>query len=286
MNIGKRFLLGTYYHASRPLRFFTRRIMQAKSPAIVIVYHRIADDCANNWTTSKETFEREIHWLKKNCDLVSLEEAQNRLQRPIPNKPCVAVTFDDGYDENCAFAIPLLVQERVPTTYFVAVQQVLEGTPFEHDVLMGNAFTPNTPEQIRNMARDGIEIALHSRTHADFGKLTSRETIHDEIVSARDDLSNATGETARYFSFPFGQHENLSVQAFQVAKEAGFEGVCSAYGGYNYPGQDPFYLQRCGVDGPFVRMLNWVTLDPLASVRKKRYLVPLLAAIRRREVAV
>ena len=68
--------------------------------------------------------------------------------------------------------------------------------------------------------------------------------------------------TVRYFAFPYGQHENLSAAAFRMAFDAGYAGVCSAYGGYNFPGDDPFHLRRFHADEEFIRFVNWMTVDP------------------------
>jgi peptidoglycan/xylan/chitin deacetylase (PgdA/CDA1 family) len=130
---------------------------------------------------------------------------------------------------------------------------------------MGNRFAPNTLAELREMARQGIEIGAHTRTHADLGSTFDPAVLHDELVAARDDLQAALGHRVRYFAFPFGRHENLSARAIHLAREAGFAGVCSAYGGYNYPGDDAFHLQRCGVDGPLIRLKNWSTIDPLRN---------------------
>ena len=59
--------------------------------------------------------------------------------------------------------------------------------------------------------------------------------------AANGNSKTSLGSDVRYFAFPYGQHENLSAAAFRVAFEAGYEGVCSAYGGYNFPGDDPFH---------------------------------------------
>ena len=75
----------------------------------------------------------------------------------------------------------------------------------------------------------------------------------------------------RYFAFPFGQHKNLNPNAFALAKESGFEGVCSAYGGYNFAGDDPFHLQRIHVDNDLIRLKNWVTVDARKLAMVKRY---------------
>ena len=42
----------------------------------------------------------------------------------------------------------------------------------------------------------------------------------------------------------------------------GYAGVCSAYGGFNFPGDDPFHLQRIHADDDLIRLKNWVTVDP------------------------
>jgi hypothetical protein len=75
-------------------------------------------------------------------------------------------------------------------------------------------------------------------------------------------LEDALDVPVRYFAFPYGQHKNLTTTAFRVAYEAGFAGVCSAYGGYNFPGDDPFHLRRFHADEEFIRFINWMTLDP------------------------
>ena len=60
-------------------------------------------------------------------------------------------------------------------------------------------------------------------------------------------------------------------KAFRPAREAGYAGVGSAYGGYNFPGHDAFHLQRIGGEGPTVRLKNWLTLDPLKQRRIRRF---------------
>jgi peptidoglycan/xylan/chitin deacetylase (PgdA/CDA1 family) len=90
--------------------------------------------------------------------------------------------------------------------------------------------------------------------------------LHYEVVTAKEALEEALDRRVRYFAFPYGQHANLSPAAFALANEAGYAGVCSAYGGFNFPGDDPFHLQRIAVDNNMIGLKNWVTMDP----RKRR----------------
>ena len=66
-------------------------------------------------------------------------------------------------------------------------------------------------------------------------------------------------------------HQNLNRRAFQLAYEAGFAGVCSAYGGDHVPGDDAFHLQRFHADPEFTRFRNWLTCDRRKLNNVKRF---------------
>jgi peptidoglycan/xylan/chitin deacetylase (PgdA/CDA1 family) len=203
--------------------------------------------------------------------LVSLQEAQRRIRSGWNQRACISITFDDGYADNCHFALPLLIQERIPCTYFVATRPVLEQVPFDHDIAIGKPLPPNCVEELRWLAKAGVEIGVHSRTHADLGSVTCSQRLFDEVVRPREELENALGQPVRYFAFPFGQHENLAAEAFQLAMAAGYAGVCSAYGGYNLVGDDDFHLQRRGAGRSLLAIKNWVTVDPFRNRRIGRF---------------
>ena len=73
--------------------------------------------------------------------------------------------------------------------------------------------------------------------------------------------SGQSGKPIRYFAFPYGLHANLNAEAFRLARRAGYQGACSAYGGYNWPGDDHFHLQRIHADPEMLRLKNWLTSD-------------------------
>ncbi len=269
----KQLLIGPYYAATTPWRAIRncQDARNGRSPAMVVYYHRIADDHANSWTVSNREFRRHITWLRKHFDLIGLDAVRRRLMSDAPHRPSVSITFDDGYAENCEQALPWLIQNKIPCTYFVTTQNAQTGEPYPHDIKMGNRFAPNTLEQLRQLSAAGIEIGAHSRTHADLGAIENRDILEDEVITATDELAQAVGQRIRFFAFPFGMKTNLQPAAFEMAREAGLDAVCSAYGGYNRPGDDPFHLQRFGGEGPLIRLKNWTTVDPLKERRIKRY---------------
>jgi peptidoglycan/xylan/chitin deacetylase (PgdA/CDA1 family) len=267
-------LLTLYYHASLPLRAARnqRAAAAGRAPVMVLFYHRIADNRPNAWTCPLSTFERQVRWLKRHFDLVSLAEAQRRIREGHNTRPAVSVTFDDGYADNCRRALPLLISEQVPCTYFVSTRHVMTGEPFAHDVALGQPLAPNTIEQLHELADAGIEIGAHTRTHCNLGAVERPDVLDDEVVAAGRELAAAIGRPVRYFAFPFGQYANLNQAVFHTARAAGYEAVCSAYGGYNFPGDDAFHLQRIHADDDLVRFKNWLTVDP-RKLQVRRYTV-------------
>jgi peptidoglycan/xylan/chitin deacetylase (PgdA/CDA1 family) len=268
MQAWKRVLLSAYVAGSMPYRRWAARQAadSGRAPIVVLFYHRVADDRPNPWTISCRQFDWQIEWLRSNLEIISLAEAQRRMRSGDSRRAAACLTFDDGYADNCLHALPLLVKERIPCTYFVASSYVLEGKPFPHDLERGEPHPPNTLEQLRSLAAAGVEIGAHTRTHPDLGRIQDDQRLYDEVIVSARELSAAVGRPLRYFAFPFGQRRHLNRAAFRLARDHGFAGVCSAYGGYNLPGDDAFHLQRVHADPEPARFLNWLTIDP----RKRR----------------
>lgn len=266
----KRGIVAANYYATLPWRVGAQALLRCRGtlPVMVLFYHRVADCHPNAWTISRRLFARQIGWLESRFDLVTLAVAQQRLRSGESHRrAAVCVTFDDGYAENCDFALPLLLRKQIPCTYFVATDHVVHGRPFPHDVACGQPLLPNSLDQLRTMVDDGIEIGAHSRTHVDLGGVYEPAVLRDEVVTARDDLEMALGQPIRYFAFPYGQPRQLTPAAMHMARQAGYEGVCSAYGGYNFPGGDAFHLRRIHADPDMIRFRNWLTVDPLKLLR-------------------
>ncbi|NUQ61908.1 MAG: polysaccharide deacetylase family protein [Pirellulales bacterium] len=262
--IWKAMLLAGYYGVSLPCRWWSkaRAVGEHRVPIVVLFYHRVADDLATPWTLSNRCFDRQIRWMADRFDLISLSEAQRRIRTGDSARPAVCITFDDGYAENCHKAIPLLIKTGIPCTYFVTLRNVLEQDPFAHDLARGYRFLPNSVEQLRAMAAAGVEIGAHTYSHPDLGLVADEQELYRQIVVAGRELQQWIDRPVRYFAFPFGQYANLSARGFEMAKAAGYLGVCSAYGGYNLPGDDPFHLQRIHADEGMIRLKNRVTVDP------------------------
>lgn len=263
MNPLKSVLLSAYYLSTlrRRRRAASDRAERGMEPISVLFYHRVADTTPNAWTMPTKNFAQQVRWLQEHFDIVDLAEAQRRICSGKNECRTVAITFDDGYAENMQFAVPLLLEEQLPFTYFVSTNHVFGNRPFPHDEAAGRPLAPNTLSQLREMADAGVEIGAHNRNHIHLG-VVSVDVMQEEIVGAKHDLEQALEREVRYFAFPYGQPADLSTAAFQIAYQAGYHGVCSAHGGYNFPGDDPFYIRRIHADCELIRVKNWLTVDP------------------------
>jgi peptidoglycan/xylan/chitin deacetylase (PgdA/CDA1 family) len=257
-------------------RRLRRMSEQSAAPISVLFYHRVADSHPNNWTISRAGFRRHVDYCRRHFELVDLVEVQRRVRNRDSARPVVSFTFDDGYYDNCDFALPLLLEHKIPCTYFVTTSYIRRQQSFPHDVAAGTNLPVNTIGQLRELVDAGIEIGLHTRSHVDFSQLHDRNQVRREILDAKDELEQMIGHRVRYFAFPYGMPWHLTQVAIEAVHEAGLLGFCSAFGGYNLIGRDPFHIRRCHGDPQFARLRNWLSFDPAKVLREPqvRYFLP------------
>jgi peptidoglycan/xylan/chitin deacetylase (PgdA/CDA1 family) len=106
-----------------------RRLPSRRPRAVVLVYHRVGQRGLDPWhlTIEPEIFAGQMETLARDWSPVSLPELVEGLgERRLPERT-VAVTFDDGYADNLAVAAPILLEQRIPATLFVATDLVDSG---------------------------------------------------------------------------------------------------------------------------------------------------------------
>lgn len=249
-----------------------RMVKTGKVPIYSLFYHRVSNDHATAWTISENQFQQQIDWLQDHFEIVDLQECQRRIKSGFNDRPTVSITFDDGYAENCEFALPMLIERRIPVCYFVSLDYVTQKKHFPHDLNLGLELATNSLESLRSLDLSGIEIGAHTRTHCDLGTISDPLVLADEVIIASKELEDLIGRPVRYFAFPYGLYRNLNSTVFKMLKEHGFLGACSAYGGWNEIGGDDFHIERIHGDPNLERVKNWLSFDPrIARVRSFNY---------------
>lgn len=111
----------------------------------ILAYHRVLDvPEAEEFDFDLElisayadSFREQMQLLKDRFHPVRLGDAVAACLAGNPLPPgAVAVTFDDGYDDNYRVAFPILRELGVPATFFVSTGHIDSGRPFAYDWLI------------------------------------------------------------------------------------------------------------------------------------------------------
>ena len=85
----------------------------------ILTYHGVSDQVCkfNSRHVTTKNFVKQIKFLKKYCHIITLDDFVNG--NFDPKKINVALTFDDGYQNNLLNVKPILEQFKIPATFFI-----------------------------------------------------------------------------------------------------------------------------------------------------------------------
>jgi peptidoglycan/xylan/chitin deacetylase (PgdA/CDA1 family) len=187
------------------------RTRQAGGARVLLLsYHRATLDFAESardsipsMLVSARTLRRHLEHLARAWEIVSLSDAARILAEGPrgPGRAFAAVTFDDGYADNHAVALPVLAALRIPATVYVATGFTGSTGRFTHDRLFVT---------LRELSRRGITPdraaltpSLQAYLSAAAGA-TPAETLdrliawtpHPVVLAVADALEARTGRSA------------------------------------------------------------------------------------------
>ena len=106
------------------LRFALRR---KSRPPMILMYHGVTEKRVHlglqNYEgkhLARKNFVEHLHILRRSCRTISLQEMVEGLHAGEDLNNTVALTFDDGYENNFLVAAPLLKDFKLPATFFLA----------------------------------------------------------------------------------------------------------------------------------------------------------------------
>lgn len=124
-----------------------------RSPALVLLYHQVADLPSDPWSlaVSPRRFAEHLDVLRRSYRPVRLEELHAALRRGDLPRRAVAVTFDDGYADNLHGARPLLEAHEVPATVFLPTAAIGQTSEFWWDELCGLLLQPGNLPRVLHL---------------------------------------------------------------------------------------------------------------------------------------
>jgi Polysaccharide deacetylase len=111
-----------------------------------------------------------------------------------------------------------------------------------------NEFAPSSWDDVREMARNGIEFGGHTVTHPILQTLSSADSLSQEIAGCKLRIEKELQAPVRHFAYPSGKAEEIPTAAKEAVKQAGFETAVTTLPGQARPGDDPLWLRRIGID--------------------------------------
>src|SRR5205809_72536 len=99
-------------------------------------------------------------------------------------------------------------------------------------------------DELREMARDGISVGSHGRSHDSFLHL-SRDALLAELTESKRVLESVVGGPVTWLCYPHGE---FSADAVEAAIRAGYRSAVTVIEGLHDPAADPYAVRRIGVN--------------------------------------
>jgi peptidoglycan/xylan/chitin deacetylase (PgdA/CDA1 family) len=143
---------------------------------------------------------------------------------PAPAHPWIALTFDDGpHQGKTESLLAVLHEAHVPGTFFVV-----------------GKMADRYPELVKEIARDGHELANHSYSHPNLSRL-SDEAVLAELDQTRQVIQRLSGQDAFLFRPPGG---DFSRRMVRMTAKAGYRIVLWSVLTHDVEGATPDAMQR------------------------------------------
>lgn len=204
------------------------RLLFRPDPAtrrVILSYHSVHPERPFA-STKPDLFRKQLEWLSEHTRVVSLRDVIDG-SVSTDGRPTVALTFDDGYEDNHSYALPILMDLDLPATFFITVG-FLEMDPV---VLQRLAWlwgcglddvVPLSWGQVDDLRRSGMEVGSHSYSHGNLANMTPAEAVH-ELQGSRDVIRERLGDTVDLFAYPFGKPRvHFTAATVEMVKAAGY----------------------------------------------------------------
>ena len=181
----------------------------------VIAYHSIEE--LDPTGSGAAVFERQMSYLARSgYRTLSSGEFVRAVESGEWPARSLLLTFDDGYLDFAADALPVLVASGLSATVFL-ISDVLERGPQEW---LGPRPAYKAPlmgwSEVRALRGKGVSFGSHGASHRVYGPALSeefaREAAHSKAV-----LEAGLGEAVELFAYPYGECSQAAKSAVQAA---------------------------------------------------------------------
>ena len=214
----------------------------------VLLYHKISkprrDSRVRGAFTPPRRFRRQLIYLKEQgFKFYTASELINHFQLhgKFP-KRAVALTFDDGWQDNYTNAFPVLKELEIKATIFIIPTSIGQMSTAATTPAGDRGYPHLTREEILEMTAAGIEFGSHTMNHAWLNQLPEAG-VKREIEQAKQEIENLVQKPCWTIAYPAGYFTDIVRRA---ASDAGhIAGFTTIYGPTDH--LDLFALNRIEV---------------------------------------
>jgi len=196
------------------------------------------------YLVTPDVFELQMRYLHDNkYHVISFSDLENYLNDgvPLPSRP-VILSFDDGWENQFAYAFPILQKYHLTATFFIFTNA------------MGHREYLSW-SQVQTLLEAGMTIGSHTRSHPYLAQITDQTKLEDEIAGSKQIIEAHTGTTTNEFAYPFSSYSTTTIA---LVKKAGYKSARAFSLGVLHTRNDLYTLST--VPGPndlftFIRYL-------------------------------
>lgn len=212
----------------------------------ILMYHDIVVGTPEEiHGVSVEQFAAQMQWLHDaGYQVIGIEDwfAAQRAGKSVRSK-AVAITFDDGFEDNYTRAWPILQQHGFTATIFLVTGAFAATSVWREGSLARAPML--SPQQILEMAEGGVTFGSHTVSHRRLTQLSDAAEIDHELVASKTALEQLLQREVLSVCYPFSQ-VNALIKA--RADAAGYQmGLTYDPGYVGDPGRDWLELRRTGI---------------------------------------
>ncbi len=208
------------------------RIPRSWSVPRIVMYHSIdANESPSGMNMHPEIFEQQVRFMiKRGFKFYTVSEL---IKSQSSEKKKVALTFDDGFENNYSQLFPILKKYNIKATIYLA--------PNIKDIKKLNAL------QIKEMQDSGlIEFGAHTMHHVNLMQCDAGES-YKEIRVSKQVTELMTGSECLSFAYPFGRYDEKDIE---IVKKLRFtSAVTTKKRIKNFDLSRPFTLPRLSTSG-------------------------------------
>lgn len=205
--------------------------------ATVLIYHRVGGGTTDERDIAAAHFGAQLDELSGR-DVVGLDEALRRADGG-DDRPCVVLTFDDGFADVHTAAWPLLRERSLPFIVYLSTAYVGGTMHWDGSTATAGGGHGLGWDQLAEMVAGGLcTVGNHTHTHCRPERLDA-----SELDRCSDAVERRLGARPRHFAWTWG----VPVPAMRDAVAARFESAATGRVGRHRPGDDPLALSRIPV---------------------------------------